>query len=534
MVEESGLGKTQRDWEDDDEEETNGKNGKKKNGKEELVVEIDFEDIHERQVQVTNQIGSESSVLISKDGETFYFSSRADKSNYMSVKWDGSEPKTILSGRGIYGVSWDKDKKNIYYVERGRLGKLTPSSKKTESLNFEAKMTLDYAAERKQIFHDGWRALEAGFYDPNFHGQDFKALRDLYEERALAASTIQDFRDMYNEMLGQLNASHMGIRGGANPEQTQRESTGLIGIEIIPDPNGVKITRVVPGTPADRDRSKLAVGEVISAVNTEALGSGDNFYSRFLGTANERVLLNVTGTDGQSREVIIRPDASLSTELYEAWVKERQRLTEEYSNGQLGYIHIRSMGISSYERFERELMATGYGKKGILIDVRFNGGGSTTDLMMALLNVNQHAYTVPRGAVSSLEKENKKFADTYPFNERLPFPPLMKPSIALCNANSYSNAEIFSHAYKNLGIGTLVGYPTFGAVISTGAHSLIDGSYVRMPFRAWYVKATGENMEHGPAVPDIIVDNQPDGKAKGQDLQLKRAVEELLKQVNGK
>jgi C-terminal processing protease CtpA/Prc len=104
----------------------------------------------------------------------------------------------------------------------------------------------------------------------------------------------------------------------------------------------------------------------------------------------------------------------------------------------------------------------------------------------------------------------------------------------MCNETSYSNAEIFSHAYKTLDIGTLVGKPTFGAVISTGGFGLMDGSFVRMPFRAWYVKATGENMEHGPAVPDVIVDNAPDSKAKGEDPQLRKAVDVLLDQIDGK
>lgn len=113
----------------------------------------------------------------------------------------------------------------------------------------------------------------------------------------------------------------------------------------------------------------------------------------------------------------------------------------------------------------------------------------------------------------------------------MPLASWTKPSIALCNQNSYSNAEIFSHAYKALNIGTLVGRPTFGAVISTGSTRLIDGSYVRMPFRGWYVKETQSNMELGPAVPDIIVSNNPDDKAKNKDTQLKRSVDELLSQL---
>jgi len=230
--------------------------------------------------------------------------------------------------------------------------------------------------------------------------------------------------------------------------------------------------------------------------------------------------------------VEIRPKAGLRRELYQEWVKSRRELTDQYSNGRLGYLHIQGMNMPSFERFERELTAAGYGKEGIVIDVRFNGGGWTTDYLMTILNVKQHAYTIPRGAVDNLQKEHLKFRQFYPFAERLPYFAWNKPSIALCNSASYSNAEIFSHAYQSLGIGTLVGEPTFGAVISTGGKRLMDGSFVRRPFRAWYVKATDKNMERVPAVPDIILENAPDSKAKGVDEQLQRGCEELLKQID--
>jgi tricorn protease len=147
---------------------------------------------------------------------------------------------------------------------------------------------------------------------------------------------------------------------------------------------------------------------------------------------------------------------------------------------------------------------------------------------MTVLNVKRHAYTVPRGATDNLEQNHTNFRAHYPFGERLPYAAWTKPVAALANQNSYSNAEIFSHAFKNLDHGTLVGQPTFGAVISTGAVPFIDGSYARMPFRGWYVYQTDKNMEHGPARPDIQVENPPGIKAEGEDPQLRRAVEALL------
>jgi C-terminal processing protease CtpA/Prc len=175
-------------------------------------------------------------------------------------------------------------------------------------------------------------------------------------------------------------------------------------------------------------------------------------------------------------------------------------------------------------------MAAGYGKEGIVIDVRYNGGGWTTDLLMAVLDVRQHSYTIPRNAASTL-KDHEQFRSYYPFSERLPLSAWTKPSAALCNSNSYSNAEIFSHAYKQLGIGPLIGEPTFGAVISTGGARLIDGSLIRLPFRGWFVKATDQNMDMHPAVPDYIVSHPPGLKATGEDLQLKKAVDVLLADI---
>jgi C-terminal processing protease CtpA/Prc len=345
----------------------------------------------------------------------------------------------------------------------------------------------------------------------------------------MEASTKTDFMYMYNTMLGQVNASHMGLYG-RDREKIQREQTGFLGIDILPLEKGVLINRVIPDSPADKIASKLNKGDIILSVNGDEVSGDVNFWSFLVNTSNDKVLLGVQDKNGNQHEVIIRPKASLRTDLYNEWVKDRRRLTDEYSGGRLGYLHIRGMDMRSFERFERELTAVGHGKEGIVIDVRFNGGGSTTDYLMAILNVKQHAYTIPRGAEPTLSN-NKKYRGYYPFSERLPFFAWNKPSIALCNENSYSNAEIFSHAYKNLGIGTLVGRPTFGAVISTGAVGLIDGSYVRMPFRGWFVKADDTNMDFVPARPDIEVINSPDHKAKGVDEQLKRACEELLLQL---
>ncbi len=505
------------------------------------TVEIDFDNIHQRLEQVTALPGSEDDPIIDTNGETFYFvageDSRTARYNtdvdLYQIKWDGTEQQRITENDlGPSQVRLTPDSSQITFTHsNGQLARVPTSTGSLEQLSYRARMTVDHEAERAQIFREVGRALDQGFYDPNFHGDNWDSLRTKYRPWALEASTQRDFEDALNLMLGELNASHMGYTTDDRAE-TQSEQTGLLGVEVDPVENGVEVQRVVPRSPADREASSLQEGDVITAVDGTPVAEVPNFYTLLEGTVDQLTLLAVTGPNGDERTVRIRPTESLDDELYREWVDERRQLVEEYSDGRLGYIHIEGMNWNSFEHFERSLYANAHDKEGLVIDVRYNGGGWTTDYLMTVLNVRRHAYTVPRGATDDLEQHHEEFRDHYPFGERLPFAGWTKPAAAVANENSYSNAEIFSHAFKNLDHGPLVGQPTFGAVISTGATGLIDGSYVRMPFRAWYVYQTNENMEHGPAHPDILVENPPAVKATGEDPQLRRTVEALLEDID--
>jgi C-terminal processing protease CtpA/Prc len=501
-------------------------------------IRIDLDNIHMRLVQVTSLPGDEGNLAISKDGETFYYTatnSAARGTDLYSIKWDGKDLKELTrSGSNPGAVQADREVKYLYFARQGgTLARIDPKTSTQEPMPFAAKMRIDYQQEREQVFEEAWRTIRDGFYDPQHHGYNWNALRTKYRDRCVHASTSNDFRDMFNLMLGELNASHMAMTP-ADRTETQRESTGLLGAELVPVAEGMKVQRVIAETPADKSGSKLLNGDIISSVNGMAVRSNENFYELMSGASGEKILLQVKGTDGKAREVVIRPVSSIANPMYNEWVEGRRKMVAEWSKGRLGYIHIRGMDMPSFESLERDLTAAGQDKDGLVIDVRYNGGGSTTDLLMTVLNYKQHAYTVPRGASSDLERDKKKFRDYYPTGERLVYAAWLKPSIALCNESSYSNAEIFSHAYKHLGIGKLVGQPTNGSVISTGGRQLMDGSFVRLPGRGWFTKATDKNQELGPAVPDILVENDINWLGKGTDQQLKVAVETLMKDIDKK
>ena len=212
--------KTQRDrdegyyFEDEDEDE---KEDKKKDEDEKKAdpIQIDFEDIHDRLYQVTSMAGNEGSPIVSKDGEKIYFTATIGVSegrDLYSVKWDGKEIKELTKGgSNPYGISLDPKGDDLYILKRGSISKLNGESGKATAMPHSARMQINHLEERSQIFEEAWSALDEGFYDPDFHGKDWRGLKRKYKNWALAASTSQDFYYMFNLMLGQLNASHMGL-----------------------------------------------------------------------------------------------------------------------------------------------------------------------------------------------------------------------------------------------------------------------------------------------------------------------------------
>ena len=198
--------KTRSDWEeatDEKEESKNGKDKKKDDKKKKGVepIEIDLEGIHERLVQVTRLPGNEGNLAISPDGETFYFTtngsgrqgSSGDRA-LMKVKWDGSDMKTLKKKANISNLVVSDKGKRLFFIERGgSISSVNKDGKSSEGRPFIAKMEIDHAVERQQIFDEAWRSLKDGFYDPKFHGNDWEKLRTKYEKRALQASTSQDF-----------------------------------------------------------------------------------------------------------------------------------------------------------------------------------------------------------------------------------------------------------------------------------------------------------------------------------------------------
>uniref|UniRef100_UPI0040497788 S41 family peptidase n=1 Tax=Candidatus Fervidibacter sp. TaxID=3100871 RepID=UPI0040497788 len=505
--------KEKLDEENQSEQKTPPKDGEKKLPE----VRIDFTDIHKRIRRLTATIFNEGGFAVSPDSKTVVFTATpVNQPEIWSVPLEGGSLTRLASGVTASQLQFSPDGNRIYFLSGGSIRYLTRPSGSLDAVNFTARLTVDRVVELEHMFDEGWKLLKEQFYDEKMHGVDWDAMRDKYRPLIEHVALKEDFYALVSMMLGELNASHLGISG-----QTVRgPETAYLGVWFDPDHRGpgVKISDVLKNSPADRDESRLKVGEFILAIDGVDVANNEQLWEQLADKAGRVVelLVNEKPEKEGARTVKIKPinRGQWSDLLYDDWVEKRKRMVDEWSNGRIGYIHIRSMSQSELRKFEREFCAEVVGKKeGLIIDVRFNGGGRIHDELLGILKRRLYALEQYRGAP--------------PFTQ--PFQVWQKPTIVLINEFSASDAEIFPKAFRDLGLGKLVGVPTYGGVIGTYDVTLIDGTtFFRVPVTGWRT-LDGVNLENYGVKPDILLEHSPDDNANDNDRQLKVAVEELLK-----
>lgn len=497
--------------------------------------EPSLDDAYLRVRRITSMPGNEGNLEVTPAGDRFVFTgnNKGDGGEGLfSIKWtaDDKDRKRLADGSPeVQGLSLTGDK--VVYVDKGAVSLAPVEGGKVEAMPIDDTPRIDLKAQSTQKFIETARVLGELFYHPTMKGLDWKALTDRYLTLANQSRTGEEFAYVGMRLVGELNASHLGVYPPAE-KSPLAETVGRLGINVQPAaaPDRVYLVKgVVPRGPSSTGPGALREGDIITAIDFKTFGPADTLDALLRGKVGKEVAVTIRRAPAQDAErielttLLVPISYEAETDLrYQWWVRRNTDLVNEVSQGKLGYLHIRSMSEPALFDFERDLYAAAEGKAGLLIDVRNNGGGSTADLVLASIMARPHAYTVPRGATPN--------TDAYP-RDRLFIQRYTKPVNMLCNEKSFSNAEIISHAFKTLQRGRLCGQRTYGGVISTDATQLIDGTTVRLPFRGWYLH-DGTDMENHGAIPDLLIDQTPEDETTGTDRQLIEAVRDLLQRVN--
>jgi tricorn protease len=486
---------------------------------------VDTDGIDDRAVQITDDQPVRG-FFLSEDGETIYFlSSDDDGSALFSVGIDGGDATRLVAGQ-FSGLTPTKDRSRIFYTQGGGLWQMPLRGQREGArVPFEVTVRIDRREEWAQIFDESWRVMKYRFYDPDMHGRDWAAIKARYEPLLPYVGENNDVYDLANEMIGELNASHTGVRGGPTTPQPSAYQTRYLGFEMMPENGGYAVTHIYRDGPADKEWIDIALGEYVTAIDGTPIKAGDNYWRLLNSPLNDYVTVTVASSpDGAgARDLRIRTVNSLQNIKYEEWVAKNREVVDETTDGQIAYVHIRSMNQSSLARFETEINHY-WNKKGIIVDIRYNGGGNIDQQLIDILERRPYEFW------------NSRYGA--PTWGRRPRQAIAGPKVMMINARSGSDSEVTPQAFRDLRLGRIVGNPTAAAVIATGSYGLIHGGTIRTPgslvvtYDPERPDNHGINLENFGVVPDVWVENTPEDELAGEDRELEAAIAEAMKMLS--
>ena len=523
--EDSDQGENEKDSES---EKAEGKEKKKVE-----PVEIEFDGIKHRLRFLTDFKLNALAESIRPDSKTLIFdASMTGKSNLWSMSLDedkqGELPKQLTATTGgkshIYFLP---DGKRFYYLDGGRihsLGMSEDGAKEGESkiLETKAEVEINFHLEKMQAFDEACRLIRDHFYDPQFHGCDWEQVRKTFRPIAEGVQTQADFREILNLMVGELNASHLGASGRSGPGPDSFLGADF-DREALETNGHFKITYFTAESSLTLPAEPARIGEYLVAIDGVALNGRVNLPEQLQRKSGRRVTVKLNDKpelEG-ARDLTVQPisEDKHADLRYRDWVIRNEVYIHEKSNGRLGYVHIRAMSYAAYIQFIANLDTETHDREGIIVDVRFNGGGHIAPFILDVLSRKAYTQSSYRGRMST--------ADTNLAGNRI----LDRPLVLITNEHSGSNAEMFSEGFRRLGLGKVVGMPTAGAVIWTWSWTLLDGTSFRLP-RLQVATLEGENTEGAARPVDVEVDRTLGEAAQGVDSQLDVAVEQLLAQID--
>ncbi|MGH3712304.1 MAG: S41 family peptidase [Micromonosporaceae bacterium] len=511
------------------------------------LVEIDLDGITERIVafpvpdgryrQVAGIKGKALFTLAPVRGSRRHRFYETEPSDGAALQWydfDKQETETLVEGVDEFWLG--RDHKTLLYRAGHRLRVIKPGEKPDDSdepgrtsgwVDLDrVKVSVRPEAEWRQMFREAWRLQSEQFWAEDMAGIDWDAVYARYLPLVDRVTTRSEFSDLLWELQGELGTSHAYELGGEY-RQGPHYAQGFLGVDWSVDEAGrYRIGRILRGDPWDPDATsallrpgvQLSQGDELVAVNGQPVGNAVTPGALLVNQAEQEVQLTVRRGEEPPRVVSVRAMPSERPARYRDWVLAHRRTVHERTGGRIGYLHIPDMGPDGYAEFHRGFLAE-YDREALIVDVRFNGGGHVSGLVLQKLARRRLGYDFPRWELP------------IPYPEESPRGTL----VALTNEQAGSDGDIFSHAFKMLGLGTLVGKRTWGGVIGIEPrHVLADGTITTQPEYSFMFDDVGWQVENYGTDPDIDVDITPQHYAAGEDPQLDRAIALALEQLSAR
>ncbi|MEN0005697.1 MAG: S41 family peptidase [Bacteroidota bacterium] len=507
--------------EEDDEKKDEAKKDKKKEGELE-PIKIELDGIEDRRVRLTLHSSRLSDAHVSKDGEHLYYLARFEKGYdlwHTNLRTRETKVLTKLGARSVGGIVENKKGTQLFILADGKIHKIKIPDGKRSSVAVNGEMILNEGKEMEYMFEHAWRQVDKKFYKIDLHEVDWDFYKKEYARFLPHINNKHDFAEMLSEMLGELNASHTGARYRPRNKEKGAETAALgLFFDNSHTDNGLKVEEVMDKGPFVNNDTKVKAGTIIEKIDGVAITPDLNHYQLLDRKRGKNTLISLFNpATGERWEETIQP-ISMGQEnqlRYNRWVENCRKLTEELSDGKVGYVHVRGMNDRSYRTVYDQVLGEHANKEAIIVDTRFNGGGWLHDDLATFLNGTQYITFMPRGQNLGAEPQFK----------------WKRESAVLMSESNYSDAHMFPYTYKQLGIGKLVGMPVPGTGTAVWWERLMDGEIVFGIPQVGMIDAAGNYLENNQLEPDIKVNNDPGIVSKGRDQQIEEAVKELLKDI---
>jgi len=386
------------------------------------------------------------------------------------------------------------------------------------------KVSVTPAAEWAQMYRHAWRLQRDQFWTEDMSGVDWQQIYRRYWPLVGRIASRAEFSDLMWEMQGELGTSHAYEMGGDYKPEPDFDQ-GFLGADFVWDAaaGGYRVTHIVRGDAWDESADSplrgpgldVAEGDLLLAVAGQPLSQELAPQQALVNLTGERVLLTFAGREeGAAPHVVtVKTLRSEAGARYREWVEGKRAAVHAATEGRIGYIHIPNMGPAGYAEFHRGFLAE-VARQGLIVDVRYNGGGHVSQLLLEKLARRRIGYDVQRWGAP----------ESYPMDA------VLGPLVAIANEWAGSDGDIFSHAFKLMKLGPLVGKRTWGGVIGINPKdALIDGGVTTQPEFSFWFEDVGWGVENYGTDPDIEVDITPEDWVAGRDPQLERAIAEALR-----